>query len=355
MCFWLICDIIKGMELPRKFDKILCGVVALVLVVLSACFVKMYSINTFAEGEDTVATATAAKFVTFYDNGEKLTVKTDAITVGEALERAGIMINSGDRVEPGLETEIGADNFFINIYRARPVVVKDGVTEKYLMTASYDYKTIMSEAGVTVYDGDEIAMMPNENFLENGAANIYVITRNGGRTVTIEEEIAFAEETVEDSNLEAGKTEVRQLGQVGTKRSQYNVYYVDNAEMSRELASEEVVREPVTRIVAVGTKREAVVVSGTCADWARAAGVSEADLAAAIELMNRESGCRVDAANAYSGAYGIPQALPGNKMASAGADWQTNPVTQIRWMAGYVSRYGGWQGALNFWYAHGWY
>ena len=56
-----------------------------------------------------------------------------------------------------------------------------------------------------------------------------------------------------------------------------------------------------------------------------------------------------------TGAYGIPQALPGSKMASAGADWETNPVTQIRWMAGYVSRYGGWQGAINFWYAHGWY
>ena len=43
-----------------------------------------------------------------------------------------------------------------------------------------------------------------------------------------------------------------------------------------------------------------------------------------------------------SGAYGIPQALPGDKMASAGADWQSNPVTQVRWMIGYVnSTYGG--------------
>ena len=82
--------------------------------------------------------------------------------------------------------------------------------------------------------------------------------------------------------------------------------------------------------------------------------MSEADLAAAIDIIYRESGCRVDAQNP-SGAYGIPQALPGSKMASAGADWETNPVTQIRWMAGYVSRYGGWQGALEFWYSHGWY
>ena len=82
---------------------------------------------------------------------------------------------------------------------------------------------------------------------------------------------------------------------------------------------------------------------------------AEADLAAAIDLIYHESGCRVNATNASSGAYGIPQALPGSKMASAGSDWETNPVTQIRWMAGYVSRYGGWQGAIQFWYAHGWY
>ena len=52
-------------------------------------------------------------------------------------------------------------------------------------------------------------------------------------------------------------------------------------------------------------------------------------------LWNRESGWRYDAENA-SGAYGIPQALPGSKMASAGPDWQTNPATQIKWGLGYI-------------------
>lgn len=349
----------RSMELPRKFDKILYGAAALVLVLFSSCAIKMWSVNTYAEGE--TFNAAGAKYVTLYDNGDKLTVKTDAITVGEALDRVGVILNTGDIVEPGLDAEISTENYFINIYRARPVVVKDGVVEKYLMTASYDLATIMRDAEVTVYDGDEIKMVPNNSFLESGVANVYEVTRNGGRTITVEEEIAFAEETVEDPNLEEGKTEVRQLGELGTKKVTYNSYYIDNKEVSREYASEEMVREPVTRVTAVGTKKEtpstpaAVTVTGTCADWARAAGVSEADLAAAVELMNRESGCRVNAENAYSGAYGIPQALPGSKMASAGADWQTNPVTQIRWMADYVNRYGGWQGALNFWHAHGWY
>ena len=56
-----------------------------------------------------------------------------------------------------------------------------------------------------------------------------------------------------------------------------------------------------------------------------------------VALWNRESGWRVNAYNASSGATGIPQALPGNKMASAGEDWLTNPATQIRWGLGYIS------------------
>ncbi|MDO5451494.1 MAG: G5 domain-containing protein [Candidatus Saccharibacteria bacterium] len=343
------------MKLSRRIDQALAFVILITLALVFGCLMKVWSTNTYAEGDTETFTAVEAKFVTFYDDGSKLTVKTDAVKVADALERADIMINPGDIVEPGLDTEINAENFFINIYRARPVVIKDGAVDKHLMTASYDYKTIADEAGITIYDGDEMAMIPNDNFLENGAASVYQITRNGGRTLTVEEEIPFGEETVKDPGLEKGKTEVRQLGEVGTKKVYYNVMYVNNEEVSREKVNEEIVRQPVTRITAVGAKASVRPEQATCAEWVRAAGVSEADVAAAVDLIYHESGCRVDAANAYSGAYGIPQALPGSKMASAGADWETNPVTQIRWMAGYVSRYGGWQGALNFWYAHGWY
>jgi hypothetical protein len=59
-----------------------------------------------------------------------------------------------------------------------------------------------------------------------------------------------------------------------------------------------------------------------------------------LDIWNRESGWVYDAENA-SGAYGIPQALPGSKMASAGADWQTDPATQIRWGLGYIKNVYG--------------
>lgn len=73
-------------------------------------------------------------------------------------------------------------------------------------------------------------------------------------------------------------------------------------------------------------------------------------------LWTRESGWRVNADNPSSSAYGIPQALPGSKMSSAGADWATNPATQIRWGLGYIqSRYGSPCSAWGHSESHNWY
>jgi hypothetical protein len=73
-------------------------------------------------------------------------------------------------------------------------------------------------------------------------------------------------------------------------------------------------------------------------------------------LWERESGWNVAAQNLSSGAYGIPQALPGSKMASAGADWQTDAATQIRWGLTYINgTYGSPCGAWAHEEAEGWY
>jgi hypothetical protein len=73
-------------------------------------------------------------------------------------------------------------------------------------------------------------------------------------------------------------------------------------------------------------------------------------------LWNRESGWNKYAENPYSGAYGIPQALPGSKMASAGNHWRTNATTQIRWGLRYIkSRYGRPRVAWDHSQAYGWY
>jgi hypothetical protein len=75
-----------------------------------------------------------------------------------------------------------------------------------------------------------------------------------------------------------------------------------------------------------------------------------------VRLWQRESNWLVSAYNRGSGATGIPQAVPGSKMRSAGSDWRTNAVTQIRWGLGYIKHvYGSPCGAWSHSQAHGWY
>jgi hypothetical protein len=75
-----------------------------------------------------------------------------------------------------------------------------------------------------------------------------------------------------------------------------------------------------------------------------------------LTMWNHESGWNEHASNPGSGAYGIPQALPGSKMASAGPNWHNNAMTQISWGLGYVgARYGDPCKAWSFWQAHRWY
>jgi hypothetical protein len=85
-------------------------------------------------------------------------------------------------------------------------------------------------------------------------------------------------------------------------------------------------------------------------------GWSESQFGCLDSLWTRESNWNVHADNPHSSAYGIPQALPGSKMASAGADWANNAVTQIKWGLGYIQeRYGSPCGAWGHSEAHGFY
>lgn len=91
-------------------------------------------------------------------------------------------------------------------------------------------------------------------------------------------------------------------------------------------------------------------------DMVLARGWDQSEFDCLVALWNKESHWNVYAHNVSSGAYGIPQALPGDKMATAGADWATNPATQITWGLGYIAgRYGTPCGAWGHSQAKGWY
>lgn len=95
--------------------------------------------------------------------------------------------------------------------------------------------------------------------------------------------------------------------------------------------------------------------SGSKADWMRAAGIADSDFGYVDYIISHESGWNYRAVNSSSGAYGLPQSLPAGKLASAGADWRDNPVTQLRWANNYaVGRYGSWEDAYRFWTVNHW-
>ncbi|MBT2395321.1 transglycosylase SLT domain-containing protein [Streptomyces sp. ISL-100] len=119
----------------------------------------------------------------------------------------------------------------------------------------------------------------------------------------------------------------------------------------------------------------AAVLLGSMGVVVMGGGVSEAEAAAASpqtvakqmipdaaqyacfdKIVEHESGWNPQASNASSGAYGLVQALPASKMSSAGADWKTNPATQIEWGLDYMNeRYGSPCDAWSFWQSNGWY
>ncbi|WP_159814531.1 G5 domain-containing protein [Actinomyces sp. zg328] len=192
----------------------------------------------------------------------------------------------------------------------------------------------------------------------------------------------------ETDQLPKGEKKVKTAGVDGVTRTVSRVTAAaDGTELSREVVSTIVVTAKVDEVVLVGTKEKAgqdspadgagsgqagrggaptapPAASGTDAASAQAIarsmmgayGWGDSEFSCLVSLWNRESGWNYQARNASSGAYGIPQALPGGKMASAGSDWQTNPATQIKWGLGYIQgRYGSPCAAWSHSESTGWY
>ena len=357
------------------------------------------------------ATGQGNKILTVFESGQKTSFKTNAKTVREALKAQKINFSKEDSVEPGLDEELTGAEYSINIYRAKPVVIEDGELKTKILTAAQTPRQIAEKAGLNVHNEDKLAFEESGNILEDGSINTLKITRakeisvdlfgktesfrtqaktvedflkekkivlgkddgisvdlktqisnglnfriwrNGKQTLTIEESTDFQTETIQDTNKDSGYKEIKEAGEKGTKSVTYEVEMQNGKEISHKKINETEIKAAKKQVVIVGTKVN--LPAGSHSDWMNAAGISSSDHGAANAIISQESGWRVNATNRSSGAYGIPQALPGSKMASAGSDWQTNPITQLKWMNSYVvGRYGSWQNAYAHKKSKGWY
>lgn len=190
------------------------------------------------------------------------------------------------------------------------------------------------------------------------------VIRDGLHTITVSEDIPPPVQTITDPSLSIGSTAVRQEGSAGKRVNTYEIDVEQGQEVSRKLLQSVTTVDPVTRIVVLGT---AVYVAPDKTAVMAAAGISPSDYGAVDYIVSHESGwCPTKLQGTHvcpaaapavipSGlGYGLGQATPGIKMASAGSDWATNPVTQLRWATSYASRYGGWQGAYQHWITYHW-
>jgi resuscitation-promoting factor RpfB len=357
-----------------------------------------------AKGTDKLPPAHDAKIVIISHDDTQQIVPSKQDTVGQLIKKLDIKVNPGDVVEPSPNTHINQDQFRINIYRAVPVEIVDGDKHTFTFSASKTPRAIAQQVGTQLYPEDAVTTRPVQDFVKNSAVGEQVIVnrsapisvdlygtpvtlrtqaktvaglirekgiklikddkvvpgpetpiaglqnlsfiRTGLKTETRTEAIAMPVQKINDPNLAYGTNAIRQQGSPGEQIVTYEVNIVNNVETARKIIQTVVTKAAVTQVMVVGTS-----LAGIKGDMARA-GIAPSDYNYADYIISHESGWNPQAQNA-SGAYGLCQALPGSKMSSAGSDWASNPVTQLRWCDGYAKgRFGGWAGAYNYWVSH---
>lgn len=200
---------------------------------------------------------------------------------------------------------------------------------------------------------EEITQLPQEEVIRQGT-NKEVIEGVSDKTKKLEEE--KAEKLKEEKQRKAKEKEEREQAESSSSEDSTSSDSTNNNDNNSFVPPTSVDRQPEYR-KNVDSSAPAGHVTTPAENKAYARSVlSPEEFVYANKLIMRESEWKTTADNPYSSAYGVPQALPGSKMASAGADWRTNGKTQFKWMQGYVKeRYGSWKNALAHSYNHGWY
>ena len=339
--------------------------------------------ETVHEGDTIVVRSSRAYTVTV--DGETRTLWTTATSADGILADAAPL---GSMVALAADRSASRDELTPLVSRPRNIFVSaDGTTREVAVRPGQDTRAILESAGVSVHALDRVTV-------ENGTTgeltiNVSRVTR-GEATETVE--IPFSETTTNSNDMFVGESQVTTTGQNGV--TTWTVWQEKDGDrvLTSVPITEHSTSQPVTQVRSEGTKEvtklgsisskeEIAEITGESKNGDAAAevgdvptnysgedprslarpivsaqGWGDSEYQCLILLWNRESQWNPYAENAYSGAYGIPQALPGSKMASAGADWRTNPITQINWGIGYIKgRYGTPCSAWAHSNAVGWY
>lgn len=311
-------------------------------------------------------TVQKARPVTIVDGGKVTTVLSAHKQLRTVVKSAGVTLYPEDGITSATPKDITDQPIIgdqVVVDRATPANINLYGNNIPVRTRAKTVGELLEQKDIKTIPGDTI--QPSVDTPITANTQVFIV-RVGKQLVTAEEVIPAPLATVDDATLAVGATVVKEAGADGKKVVTYEVETQNGIETSRKVLQEVIAAEPVRRVVAKGTK---VVLSGGRAEWLVAAGISPAEYYAVDYIVGRESGwCPTKWQGEYGGCpayhgtptsagkgYGLCQATPGWKMASAGADWAVNPVTQLKWCTGYArGRYGSWAGAYNFWIVNHW-
>lgn len=241
------------------------------------------------------------------------------------------------------------------------VTVKiNGKSRAVVGTKFTDVKSVLDQGNITLDPGDVVT--PDLKAKVNESTTISV-ERADSDLKTSDTPIGFNTVKKETAALPKGQEKVQTEGKEGVMETTSLVQKAGSKVISDNVFTSYVKTAPTDKVILVGTGSASTpsadanigttVPTGEMQQWAHdyllSNGYSEADFTATVYIISHESGWNVHAQNP-SGAYGLPQALPGSKMVSAGSDWHDNYQTQLKWFWGYCAqRYGSIQGAYQHW------
>lgn len=259
----------------------------------------------------TYAVGAGERLIMIHDRDADHGLITRAKTLRQVFDEANIRLDKNDRVEPGLDEELVANNYQVNVYRARPVVIVDGPVKQLVMSAYQTPKQIAGHAGIALRDEDQASVDFSNNFVSDGASirmtidratpvaltlygkseTVYTqattvgdfiqeknirlgekddmsaaaptpivagmqlsIWRNGKQTITQEESVAFETQKIQDANREVGYKQVDTPGVAGKKMVTYEIIMQDGKEVSRSIIQSVVTKQPVQQVETVGSK-----------------------------------------------------------------------------------------------------
>lgn len=253
----------------------------------------------------------SGRLITIHDRGVEKVIMSDAATIGDALKEAGIELDSNDSVEPAPAEKLVASEYNVNIYRARPVIIIDGVLQQKIITPYQTAEQIAKSAGITLYPEDVTTLARTDDIIAEGAGlkltidravaftfTLYGTTtgartqgstvgdmlkekgivlsqndrvlptadtaftaglsvrvwREGKQTLTADVPINFTLSEIQDGDQYVGYRATKTPGQPGTRSVTYEITVQDGQEVGRTEIASITTKEPVAQVDIVGAK-----------------------------------------------------------------------------------------------------